>query len=87
MSTLAGRSAHAPGHMSGGSHSEWNAKAAALVAPSLGRGKWWSQVHAVTLSPRYFKAPLHQANQGTFYWNMHKKYIQECKSKAPSLFT
>ena len=34
-SLLAGNSAHAPGHLSRGSCSEWNPKAAALVTPLL----------------------------------------------------
>ena len=48
---LAGKSAHAPGHLSGGSHSEQDTKVATLVAPSLQRGKWWPQAHTMTLSP------------------------------------
>ena len=36
---LAGKSVHAPGHLSGGSHSEWDAGVAALVKPLLQGGK------------------------------------------------
>ena len=30
---LVGKSVHAPGHLSGGSHSEWNAEANGLIGP------------------------------------------------------
>ena len=46
---LAGMSAHAPGQLGGGSHSEQDARAATLVAPSSQSGKWWPQVHTMTL--------------------------------------
>ena len=36
-----------PGHLSRGSCSEWDAGVAALVAPSLQRGKWWPKAHSV----------------------------------------
>ena len=46
---LAGKLAHACGHLSEGSHSEWNAKVDALIALSSQRGKCQPQVHAMTL--------------------------------------
>ena len=86
---LVGKSAHLPGHLSGGSCSELNAKVDALITPSSWRGKWQLQVHTMTHSPRYFDVPPCQANQGMFYLNMHRKiymnvkyvqeYFQECK--------
>ena len=62
-----GKSVHVPGHLNISSDSEWNAGANALISPQLKGGKWWPQVHAVTLSPRYFDATSHQVNQGTLY--------------------
>ena len=50
---------HVPGHLSSGSCSEQDAEVAALVDPSLSRGKWLTGVHTVTLSTRYFDAPMH----------------------------
>ena len=37
---LVGKSAHVPGHLSIGSHSEWNTRANALIGLLLERGKW-----------------------------------------------
>ena len=52
---LAGKSVHALGHLSGGSCSEWSAKANALIGPSLWRGKWQIQAHTVTYTESIFK--------------------------------
>ena len=49
---LVGKSVHAPGHLSVGSHSDQNAGANALIGPQLKGGKWQSQAHTVTLSPK-----------------------------------
>ena len=37
---LAGKSVHAPGHLSRDSYSEWDARAAALVTALLQKRKW-----------------------------------------------
>ena len=42
------------GHLSIGSHSEQNANANTLISFQLKGGKWWLQVHAMTLSPENF---------------------------------
>ena len=72
---LAGMSMHALGHWSGGSHSEWDTKAATLITPHYEEGNGSPQAHTMTLSPWYYNAPLHQAKQGMFYSNMHRKNI------------
>ena len=66
---------HAPGHLSVGSHSEWNTGANTLIGPQLKGGKWLPQAHAVTLSSRYFNGPSHQVNQGNLYL---KHYMKIC---------
>ena len=87
MSTFGGKSVHAPGHLSRGSCSEWDAKVAALVAPSLWRGKWWPQEHTVTLSPWVLWCALMSSQPGCiFIRTCIENYIQECKNKALSLF-
>ena len=64
---LAGKSVHAPGHLSIGSDCEWNTRVNTLIGCQFKGGKWQPQMYAVTLSPRYFDAPPHQVNQGTLY--------------------
>ena len=47
---LAGKSVHAPGHLSGGGHSEWDARVATLVTHLHYKGENGSpQAHTVTL--------------------------------------
>ena len=48
---LMGKSVHAPGHLIRGSCSEWDARVATLVTPSLQREKWQTEANTVTLCP------------------------------------
>ena len=72
---LAGKSAHVPGHLSRGSHSEWDNRVATLVAPSLWMGKWQPQTHTVTLSPRYVDVPHIKSTRVCFIQICIEKYL------------